>query len=90
MTLLEAGAVVAGSGSSWASSTKWPSGSCTMTARVLLAVLIASGAPPVVTTGTPGGLQLRERGIEVAHQQDQRDRARVLHAAPHRACARRR
>ena len=53
MTLLDAGAVVAGIGSSWASSTKWPSGSCTITARVLFVALIASGTPPVVTTGTP-------------------------------------
>ena len=51
MTLLDAGAAVAGLGSSWASSTKWPSGSCTMTARVLFVALIASGIPPLSRPG---------------------------------------
>ena len=34
--------------------------------------------------GNPGGLQLHERRIEIANEEDQRDRARVLHAPPHR------
>ena len=56
MMLLSAGAVVSGIGLGCSSSTKWPSGSVTMTPRARLPGPKASGSPPGVTTGTPARL----------------------------------
>ncbi len=56
MMLLSAGAVVSGIGLGCSNSTKWPSGSATMTPRARLPAPKASGSPPVVTTGTPARL----------------------------------